>query len=98
LASNNRWGYTFWYDLKNTLLTVILLVLYIGKSGHRRTAPSYERAPSDHKPIFSGPLSLKSSSNSVLVQDKTIGFNAPETPPVRMNMFFHFFNSCYLNI
>ncbi|CAF2886639.1 unnamed protein product [Rotaria sp. Silwood2] len=42
-----------------------------GKFGARKTAPSFEKAPSFHKPPFSGPLYLRSglsSSHSILRQ------------------------------
>jgi len=68
------------------------------KFRHKKTAPSFENAPSHHKPIFSGPPSLissrstffSSSYNSILEYNehnkKTITYN-PETPPVRINIF-----------
>lgn len=72
------------------------------KFGRKKTAPSFERAPSHHKPIFSGPSSLKSSqsislSSSVsslfeqVHHDRTSSVHIPETPPVRRNIFLDLF-------
>ena len=75
-------------------------MLYIGKFGRRKTAPSFEKAPSHDRPIFSGRQDIKSSASSSIKsllepndQNKTKRLHTPETPPVRMNMLilsFHF--------
>ncbi len=61
----------------------------IGKFGRRRTAPIYENAPPDHKPIFYGTRTLK-PSNSMMERNtynKPIIAQPPETPPVCIYMF-----------
>jgi hypothetical protein len=80
--------------LKKYIIVRIIILLCIGKFGCRRTAPTFENAPSDHRPIFSGQQSAKSSSssssNSFLGQNRTTGFNTPITPPVRITIILNF--------
>jgi len=68
----------------------------------KKTAPLDEKAPSHHKPIFSGPPSLKSSRSTLFSSsynslseynehNKKIVNYTPETPPVRINIFINIF-------
>jgi hypothetical protein len=73
---------------------IVVIELHKGKFGRQKTAPSFEKAPSNHKPIFSGPTMLKSStsslfslSKSLFAKNKTFVTNTPDTAPVRQTIF-----------
>ncbi len=73
---------------------IVVIELHKGKFGRQKTAPSFEKAPSNHKPIFSGPTRLKSSTSSLFslpkslfAKNKIIITNTPDTPPVRQTIF-----------
>ncbi|CAF1188889.1 unnamed protein product [Adineta ricciae] len=53
------------------------------KFGRNRTAPSFEKAPSDRKPIFSGTRAVKLSHSFLEPRGyaKPMIVNAPDTPP-----------------
>lgn len=72
----------------------MIVFRFVGKFRRRKTAPSFEKAPSHHKPIFSGPNSLRSSSNSLFEanhQPRIIHHYTPDTPPVRLNLYTKIF-------
>ncbi len=70
---------------------IVVIVLNIGRFGRKKTVPLFDKGLSDHKPIFFGPPAMKASSRSLpeYNQQATTTINyAPDTPPVRRNVFF----------
>ena len=67
----------------------------VEKFGRRKTAPKFENALSNQKPIFYGTRALKSSHSMVerTPLPKPMIANTPDTPPVRRKKQKNLFSS-----